>query len=87
LVIAENSGDSARKVFDLCAESGKTKFFPFERSSAVRAPERWWELVPRNWEEAFGPDRLDLMTAENWQLVGFLEQSTGGRLTWPDSQK
>lgn len=76
-VIAENSSDSARKVFDLWAESGKTKFFPFERSSAVQAPERWWELVPRDWEVAFGADRLDLMTDENWQLVEFLEQNTG----------
>ena len=76
-VIAETSGDSARKVFDLWAEGGRTTFFPFERSSAVTAPARWWELVPHRWEEAFGADRLDLMTAENWELVHMLEQRTG----------
>lgn len=76
-VIAENGGDSARKVFDLWAESGETKFFTFERSSSLTAPSRWWELVPRRWEEAFDPSRLDLMTDENWQLVEFLKQNTG----------
>jgi hypothetical protein len=76
-VIAENSSDSARKVFDLWAESGKTKFFTFERSSALRAPKQWWESVPRDWEEVFGADRLDLMTDENLQLVEFLEENTG----------
>jgi hypothetical protein len=76
-VIAETSGDSARKVFDLWEESGKTEFFPFERSSAVTAPSTWWELVPHRWEEAFGKARLDLMTDENWQLVSLLERRTG----------
>ncbi|KLU09113.1 2-hydroxyacyl-CoA dehydratase family protein [Kocuria sp. SM24M-10] len=79
LVIAENSGDAARKVFDLWAESEHTTFFPFERSAAVDAPPRWWELVPHRWEEAFGADRLDLMVAENWELMDFLEDWSGRR--------
>lgn len=79
LVIAENSGDAARKVFDLWAETGDTVFFPFERSAAVDAPSRWWELVPERWEDAFGADRLDLMVAENRELVEFLEGWTGRR--------
>lgn len=76
-VIAETSGDSARKVFDLLAETGRTEFFAFERTSAVKAAPRWWELVPHQWEEVFGRERLDLMTAENWQLVELLERRTG----------
>lgn len=76
-VIAETSADSARKVFDLWAETGRTEFFAFERTSAVKVALRWWELVPRQWEEVFGRERLDLMTAENWELVELLERRTG----------
>ncbi|MGY1714947.1 2-hydroxyacyl-CoA dehydratase [Geodermatophilus sp. SYSU D01106] len=80
IVIAETSGDAARKVFDLWAERPGVDFFPFERSSAVTAPARWWELVPHRWEEAYGSERLDLMVAEIEELVGFLEERTGRTL-------
>lgn len=76
-VIAETSGDGTRKVFDLWAEHPDTEFFAFERSSATTAPDRWWDLVPRRWDEAYSEDRLDLMTAENWELVAFLTERTG----------
>ncbi|MDQ0212461.1 hypothetical protein [Arthrobacter bambusae] len=32
--------------------------------------EKWRELVPHRWEEAFGAERLDLTTAENWEFLG-----------------
>lgn len=77
LVIAETSGDAARKVFDLWAESDDTVFYPFERTAAVDAPPQWWDLVPHRWEQAFGAERLDLMVEECWGLVEVLEDLTG----------
>ena len=79
LVVAETSGDAGRKVFDLWAESPDTVFFPLERTAAVDAPADWWELVPHEWERAFGADRLDLLVAECEELVTFLEGWTGRR--------
>lgn len=76
-VIAECSNDATRKVFDLWAEHPDTEFFPFERSSATTTPDTWWELVGHDWEQVYASDRLDLMTAENWQLVEFLTERTG----------
>ncbi|SFK53048.1 2-hydroxyacyl-CoA dehydratase family protein [Geodermatophilus ruber] len=80
VVVAETSGDAARKVFDLWDELDGTSFYPIERSSAVEAPSRWWELVPHRWEEAFGPERLDLLSSEIEGLAAFLEERTGRRL-------
>jgi len=77
IVIAETSGDAARKVFDLWDDRPGVDFFPFERSSAVTAPSRWWELVPHRWEEAYGSERLDLMVEEIGDLIAFLEERTG----------
>ncbi|MGJ9422634.1 2-hydroxyacyl-CoA dehydratase [Aeromicrobium sp. CF3.5] len=77
LVIAETSGDGGRKVFDLWAEHDDTEFFAFERTAALHAPDRWWELVPHRWEEAFGADRIDLMVAECEDLIDVLERRTG----------
>ncbi|OZC53674.1 2-hydroxyglutaryl-CoA dehydratase [Rhodococcus sp. 06-621-2] len=79
-VIAETSGDGTRKVFDLWAEHPDTDFFAFERSSATTTPDAWWDLVPRQWESVYAQDRLDLMTAENWELVEFLTERTGRTL-------
>lgn len=76
-VIAETSGDGTRKVFDLWAEHPDTEFFAFERSSATTTPDRWWDLVANRWDEVYAEDRLDLMTAENWELVEFLTERTG----------
>jgi hypothetical protein len=80
VVIAENSGDAARKVFDLWDELPGTSSYTLERSSAVEAPPRWWELVPHRWEEAFGSERLDLLTGEIGDLVAFLTEQTGRTL-------
>jgi hypothetical protein len=77
VVLAETSGDAQRKVFDLWGEHPDTEFFAFERSSATQVPDRWWELVPHRWEEAFGTARLDLMVAEIDELVQFLARRTG----------
>jgi hypothetical protein len=80
VVIAELSGDAGRKVFDLWDELPGTRFYALERSSAVTAPSRWWELVPHQWEEAFGPERLDLLAGEITDLAAFLTELTGQTL-------
>ena len=80
VVIAENSGDAARKVFDLWAELPGTDFYPLERSSAVEVPPRWWELVPHRWEEAFGSERIDLLAGEIADLAAWLTERTGRTL-------
>jgi hypothetical protein len=77
IVIAENSGDSTRKVFELWTEDPATAFFPYERTAADPAPSNWWELVPHDWETVFGADRIDLMAAENRLLISFLQERTG----------
>jgi hypothetical protein len=77
IVLAENSGDSTQKVFELWSDDPSTAFFRFERTAADPAPSRWWELVPDKWETVFGADRIDLMAAENKLLITFLEERTG----------
>jgi hypothetical protein len=79
LVVAETAGDGARKVFDLWAEKDGVEFYPFERTSAIEAPHKWWELVPHEWDRAFAADRLDLMVAECRGLIDLLEDRTGRR--------
>ena len=80
VVVAELSGDAAGKVFELWENEDGTVFYPLERSSLVAAPDRWWELVPRAWEQAFEAERLDLLEAEIRSLVAFLEERTGRTL-------
>jgi hypothetical protein len=79
MVIAENSGDAGRKVFDLWDEHPDTDAFLFERTTAGNPQPHWWEHVPYQWEDVFGADRIDLMVEENGLLVDFLEDRTGKR--------
>jgi hypothetical protein len=79
-LVAEMSGDATRKVFDAWQLETGMPFYPLERSSLVNAPSRWWELVPYQWEEAFGTERVDLLAAEILDLAEFLRDLTGRRL-------
>jgi hypothetical protein len=79
IVIAELSGDATGKVFEAWTDDPGIAFFPYERTAAVPAPDRWWERVPRDWRSVFGDDRIELMADENRQLVRFLEERTGRR--------
>jgi hypothetical protein len=80
LVLAERSGDAAGKVFELWEQLEDTPFYALERSSLVEAPSRWWELVPNQWEQAFGTARLDLLQGEIADLVDYLQRHTGRTL-------
>ncbi|KAA0940373.1 2-hydroxyacyl-CoA dehydratase family protein [Streptomyces apricus] len=77
IVLAETTGDTSRKVFDIWDDQPGVSFYPLESAAENDVPVRWWELMPRNWEQAVGSDRLDLMTGELEGLVRFLEQTTG----------
>ena len=78
--IAERSGDVTQKVFEQWGERLGTETFLLSRTAADPVPPRWWELVPHEWERAFGADRLDLLQAEIEELIAWLEQRTGRRL-------
>lgn len=80
IVVAELGGDATGKVFEAWTDDPGVAFFPYERTAAVPAPDRWWELVPHRWREVFGDERIELMADENRQLVRFLEERTGRRL-------
>ncbi len=77
--IAERSGDVTQKIFEQWGERPGTETFMLSRTGADPVPDRWWELVPREWETAFGTDRLDLLQAELEELVAWLEERTGRR--------
>ncbi|WP_199432898.1 2-hydroxyacyl-CoA dehydratase family protein [Qaidamihabitans albus] len=77
IVLAETTGDSSRKVFDVWEELPGTTFYALESGAACEAPPNWWELMPEHWEEAIGSDRLDLMVGELTGLIRFLEMHTG----------
>jgi hypothetical protein len=77
IVLAETTGDAARKVFDVWGELPGTTFYALESAAANAVPPNWWELVPHRWEEAIGSDRLDLLVAELEGLIRFLETTTG----------
>ena len=78
--IAERSGDVTQKIFEQWGERPGTEAFLLSRTAADPVPSRWWELVPHEWETAFGTDRLDLLQAEIEELIGWLEERTGRRL-------
>lgn len=77
IVLAETTGDTSRKVFDIWDDQPGVSFYPLESAAENDVPTNWWELMPRNWEQAVGSDRLDLMTGELEGLIRFLEQTTG----------
>jgi len=75
--IAERSGDVTQKIFEQWGERPGTETFLLSRTAADPVPPRWWELVPREWEAAFGTDRLDLLQAEIEELIAWLAERTG----------
>ncbi|WP_166999423.1 2-hydroxyacyl-CoA dehydratase family protein [Paramicrobacterium fandaimingii] len=75
--IAERSGDVTQKIFEQWGERDGTETFLLSRTGADPAPPRWWELVPRRWEEAFGSARIDLLEDEIGELTAWLEERTG----------
>lgn len=75
--IAERSGDVTQKIFELWGQRPGTETFLLSRTGADPVPPAWWEKVPRDWEQAFGAARLDLLQAEIEELIGWLSERTG----------
>lgn len=78
--VAERSGDVTAKIFEQWGRLPGTETFLLSRTGADPLPDRWWELVPHDWEKAFGSDRLDLLQGEIEELIGWLEERTGRTL-------
>ncbi|MEV4900067.1 2-hydroxyacyl-CoA dehydratase family protein [Citricoccus sp. NPDC055426] len=78
--VAERSGDVTAKIFEQWGRFEGTETFLLSRTGADPVPDRWWELVPHEWERAFGSDRLDLLQGEIEELIAWLEERTGRRL-------
>lgn len=80
--VAERSGDVTTKIFEQWGRDDGTETFLLSRTGADPVPDRWWELVPRDWEQAFGSDRLDLLQGEIEDLISWLEERTGRTLDY-----
>jgi hypothetical protein len=78
--ISERGGDVSHKIFEQWGRRPGTETFLLSRTAAVPAPEDWWELVPRRWEEVFGADRIDLLQGEIEMLTAWLEERCGRAL-------
>ena len=75
--VAERSGDVTAKIFEQWGNRPGTETFLLSRTGADPVPDRWWELVPHQWEQAFGTERLDLLQGEIQDLIAWLEERTG----------
>lgn len=78
--VAERSGDVTAKIFEQWGRFPGTETFLLSRTGADPLPDNWWELVPHDWEQAFGSDRLDLLQGEIEDLISWLEDRTGRTL-------
>ena len=77
IVLAETTGDTSRKIFDLWGDQPGISFYALESAAENAVSPNWWELLPHRWEEALGSDRLDLLVGELEGLIRFLETTTG----------
>lgn len=79
IVIGDPRDDNHGKIYELWAKQYGAAFYPFERAIFNDAPDNWWELGPRRWDELIDSDVLDLHVEESKGLIRFLEQTTGRR--------
>ncbi len=77
LVVADASGDITRKIYDIWGREPGITGYTLESGAENEVPATWWDLMPHRWEQAIGPARLDLLTAELENLVAYLETTTG----------
>ena len=76
-VLAEMTGDSLRKVFEVWEREHGATLLPFERTIASHQDPHWWERIEDDWETLIGTPRIDLMTAELTGVIKHLETATG----------
>lgn len=75
--VAERSGDVTQKIFEQWGTLEGVETYLLSRTGADPAPDAWWDLVPRDWEQVFGTNRLDLLQTELQELIAWLEDRTG----------
>lgn len=73
-VIAERSGDVTHKIFERWGRRENTETFLLSRTGADPAPAGWWDLVPHDWEDVFGHDRISFLQAEMESLIVWIEE-------------
>lgn len=76
-IIGDPRDDNHGKVYELWAKEYGATYYPFERAIPNDAPDEWWALGPRRWDELIDPALLDLHVEESKGLIRFLEQKTG----------
>jgi hypothetical protein len=81
LVLADCTGDSMRRMFELWESELGVPFLPLESAAAETVPANWWELMRHDWETAIGSPRIDLLQQELRALVPRLERLTGARFS------
>ncbi|ARU17843.1 2-hydroxyacyl-CoA dehydratase subunit D [Croceicoccus marinus] len=79
VLVARLTCDCIQHVFGQWAEAMDTEFFPMEAPAWEHKDPRWFENALDDWEEVYGPARIDLMVAEMRELIALLEQRTGRR--------
>lgn len=77
VVLADCTGDSMRRMFQLWESELGVPFLPLEGAAAEAVPVNWWELMRHDWETAIGAPRIDLLHRELRQLLPRLERITG----------
>ncbi|SHN74868.1 2-hydroxyacyl-CoA dehydratase family protein [Cryptosporangium aurantiacum] len=81
VLLGEATGDVTRKIFEAWHEETGVPYYALESAAHDPVPERWWELMPHDWEHTIGTPRLDLMQEELVGLIRFLEMHTGRRFS------
>jgi hypothetical protein len=81
IVVGDPRDDNHGKIYELWAKQYGAAYYPFERAIFNDAPDAWWELGPRRWDELIDPVVLDLHVEETKGLIRFVEQTTGRRFS------
>lgn len=80
MVISSNDCNSQSKIFELWAERTGAAYFAMDRAAPVRPNlDGWLDRLPAGWNDVFGDDVIDHLTAQYRELIAFLEEHTGRR--------
>ena len=78
IVLAETTGDTSRKIFDVWGQQPGVTFYALESAAENDGRTAAGGTPCRNeWETVVGTDRIDLMVGELEGLIRFLETTTG----------
>lgn len=81
VVLVERTGDSLHRMFDLWQSELGVPVHVLESAAAGQVPVNWWDLMPWQWEQAVGRERLDLLERELEALADRVEALTGRPLS------